>query len=276
MIKKKFLVATVAACLAAVALIGGTFAYFQDSTNEVVNTFTVGNVKIDLTEPKWKPENSEDLVPGAAVEKDPMITNTGRSDGYIVMKVSGMKEMTDAGFSAKYDGENWDRVDKNGNVANTSKFALADGYYVYKGGALKPGASTAPLFTKVVLSEDATEITGESYKIMGKFEDGNGLFSYEDANGKEISENVGRQPTVFNDDNTPKVVYTIEGVKGETFPSPAEAEDYIKEKLPKADVAFKFDLTVQGFAIQTDIKDSNGKTLAFNPYTNWVPKLINE
>ena len=86
MIKKKFLAATVAACLAAVALIGGTFAYLQDSTKEVVNTFTVGNVKIDLEEPSWETDgngnnsDAQNLVPGAVVAKDPQIHNDGTTN----------------------------------------------------------------------------------------------------------------------------------------------------------------------------------------------------
>lgn len=271
--KKGLLSVILATCLVGVTLVGATFAYFQDVTQEKVNTFTVGGVDISLTEPHWDPNDSKDLVPGAVVDKDPLITNVGKSDGYLVMKIAGMDKMALTGFSAVYDSANWDRVDANGKVDNTAGFALADGYYVYKGGAVKPGQSTTPLFSKVVLSEDATEVTGEKFKIMGKFQDENGLFSYEDANGKEIPENVDRQPTVFNADGSPAVVYTIEGVSGETFASPAEAEKYIEENV-SGEVGFKFDLKVQGYAIQTDIKDTDGKPLSFNPYTNWFTKLI--
>ena len=271
--RKGLLSVVLATCLVGVTLVGATFAYFQDVTQEKVNTFTVGGVNINLLEPSWHKENGIDLYPGAVVAKDPRISNVGKSDGYIVMKISGMDRMTQTGFSAVYDNENWDKVDAQGNVANTDQFALADGYYVYKGGALAPGKTTAPLFKEVVLSEDATEVTGENYKIMGKFRDDKGLFSYEDANGKEIAANVDREPTVFNTDGTPTIVYTIEGVAGKTFATPAEAEKYISENV-KDEVGFKFDLVIQGYAIQTDFEDGNGNVLPFNPYTNWFTKLI--
>ena len=47
--KKKIVALCLAVCLAAVAIIGGTLAYFTDTDKET-NTFAVGNVKIDLIE----------------------------------------------------------------------------------------------------------------------------------------------------------------------------------------------------------------------------------
>lgn len=47
--KKKLLALVLVVALAATAVIGGTLAYFTD-TDSAVNTFTVGNVKIDLIE----------------------------------------------------------------------------------------------------------------------------------------------------------------------------------------------------------------------------------
>lgn len=266
--KKKSIVSIVmAVCLAAVALVGATLAYFTDTTQEVVNTFTVGNVDINLTEPKWDPDNGKNLYPGAEVPKNPMITNTGEGDGYIVMKVAGMDTMVDQGFSAEYDAENWDLVDAAGNKLPVPEGnALVDGYYVYNKGALAAGDTTPALFDHVDLSEKAAEIAGTTYKIMGNFEDANGLFTYEDAAGNEIAANVGRQPTKFNEDGTPKVTYTINGVAGQTFKTAEEAREYVLENL-KSDASFVFDLTVQGYAIQTT-------DIIFADYTSWVPVLV--
>ena len=47
--KKKIVALCLVVCLAAVAIIGGTLAYFTDTDKET-NTFAVGNVKIDLIE----------------------------------------------------------------------------------------------------------------------------------------------------------------------------------------------------------------------------------
>ena len=57
--------------------IGGTIAWLTDTTAEVKNTFTVGNIDIDLAE-------SEDLnlkmVPGNTITKDPTVTVKAESE----------------------------------------------------------------------------------------------------------------------------------------------------------------------------------------------------
>lgn len=54
--KKKILAISIVVCLAAVAIIGGTLAYFTD-TADVTNTFTVGSVKISLLESQYSRTN---------------------------------------------------------------------------------------------------------------------------------------------------------------------------------------------------------------------------
>lgn len=57
--------------------IGGTLAWLTDDTDPVTNTFTVGNIEIDLDE-------SDDLdlkmVPGKTLLKDPVVTVKGGSE----------------------------------------------------------------------------------------------------------------------------------------------------------------------------------------------------
>ena len=49
--KKKILALCLAATLAAAAIAGGTLAWFTDTTDAAVNTFTMGSLKIALEEP---------------------------------------------------------------------------------------------------------------------------------------------------------------------------------------------------------------------------------
>ena len=49
MSKKKVVLIVASLCMVLMLAIGGTIAYFTD-TDEATNTFTVGNVKIDLIE----------------------------------------------------------------------------------------------------------------------------------------------------------------------------------------------------------------------------------
>lgn len=86
--KKTILVAAIAVMLVAALVVGGTLAYFTDKTETVKNTFTVGNVAIDLKEPSWKENESHTLLPGVSYAKDPTITVKDNSqDAYVFLKL---------------------------------------------------------------------------------------------------------------------------------------------------------------------------------------------
>lgn len=70
--KKKVISLCLCVALLAVAVIGGTMAYFTDM-DAATNTFTVGKVDIELEEPKWE-GNDQTLMPGTTLPKDPTIT----------------------------------------------------------------------------------------------------------------------------------------------------------------------------------------------------------
>lgn len=85
--KKKL--TTVLAIVLVVALsVAGTYAYLTDTTGPVVNTFTVGNVNIDLTETFNTDTNNDNkpdawqaqLIPGKEYTKDPVVTVKGGSE----------------------------------------------------------------------------------------------------------------------------------------------------------------------------------------------------
>ena len=86
--KRKIMALCLVAILAITAIGGATLAYFTDTTDEVENTFTVGNVNIELTEPEWDPNEDHNLLPGVTFEKDPTITVDKKSDDcWIFMEV---------------------------------------------------------------------------------------------------------------------------------------------------------------------------------------------
>lgn len=90
--KKKITAIALVVCLVAVAVVGGSLAYFTDE-EKATNTFTVGNVDITLTEPEWDAALEEDetaatLIPGREIAKDPTITVEETSQrAYTFMKV---------------------------------------------------------------------------------------------------------------------------------------------------------------------------------------------
>ena len=89
--RKKLLVLSLCVALAAIAIAGASLAYFTD-TKSATNTFTVGNVKIDLLESSLHRENA-----GIANDKTS-------------------------------DSELWSDVDKEG-TGNTSKYKAGDTFY---------------------------------------------------------------------------------------------------------------------------------------------------
>lgn len=107
---------TLAMLLAVVLLIGvgvgGTLAWLQDSTTAVTNTFTVGNIDIDLKEhvlnddgktlgdTEVTSEDSYKIVPGSSQPKDPFVRVEANSDAcWVFIKV---EELKDAGKYITY------------------------------------------------------------------------------------------------------------------------------------------------------------------------------
>lgn len=74
--KKKILSLVLVFALALALGIGGTVAWLTAKTEEVVNTFTVGDINIDLTETGTDEygKKSYEVVPGGTYAKDPTIT----------------------------------------------------------------------------------------------------------------------------------------------------------------------------------------------------------
>ena len=127
---KKTLTVILALVLVVVMSVAGTVAYLT-STDNVTNTFSVGNVQIKLDEAKANPDgslvanadrvkaNSYKLLPGHTYNKDPMVTVLkGSESSYIKMTVTFTKAAElDAIFAPTgadltsifngYDSTNW-------------------------------------------------------------------------------------------------------------------------------------------------------------------------
>lgn len=101
----------VAALLAAVLLIGigvgGTLAWLMDYTMEVQNTFTVGDINIDLQETVYNPSTGKNdtlsaktnnvgnnqfkIIPGTQQTKDPkVIVAAGSEDCYVFVQITAV------------------------------------------------------------------------------------------------------------------------------------------------------------------------------------------
>lgn len=83
--KKKSFVMVLALVLVFAVAVGGVVAWLTDKTGSVVNTFTVGDINITLTE---SPNLDLKMVPGNTIAKDPKVTVVGGSEAcYLFVKV---------------------------------------------------------------------------------------------------------------------------------------------------------------------------------------------
>jgi predicted ribosomally synthesized peptide with SipW-like signal peptide len=87
--KKSILTIVLSLVLVGVISVGATMAYLTSMTDIKVNTFTIGDVKIQLDEPKWDAKDaSHNFVPGVTLPKDPTVTVKANSeDCYVFMFV---------------------------------------------------------------------------------------------------------------------------------------------------------------------------------------------
>lgn len=87
--KKKSIAVVLALVLLVCCAVGGVLAWLTATSGPVVNTFTVGNVNIDLTETK----DDFKMVPGNTIDKDPKVTVVGGSeDCWLFVKVDESTE----------------------------------------------------------------------------------------------------------------------------------------------------------------------------------------
>ena len=105
---KKALFIMLSAALIVCATVAGTLAWLTDTTDHVVNTFTVGDINITLTESE---KLDLKMVPGQPIEKDPKVTVKAGSEAcWLFVK-----------------------VEKSGNFDDFMTFEMADGWIALSG-----------------------------------------------------------------------------------------------------------------------------------------------
>ena len=188
--KKKSILLTLTAVVLAMAIgVGGTIAYFTSTTDDVKNTFTVGNVAITLDEAEVVYENDEwtatetrveenkyeNVYPGAHLPKDPTIhVSAGSQQAYAAMKVvisDADAWLALAGSHASlndlenvfegYVEENWTKIAFNHDTeANTLTYV-----YMWEKGKVSAGADLC-LFTAMNIP---AELSSDEIKTIDGF-----------------------------------------------------------------------------------------------------------
>ena len=86
-VSSRTFIAMLALVLVIGCAVGGTIAWLTAQTDPVVNTFTYGDINIELTE--TKPDNRQaKIIPGVDIEKDPKVTVKANSEAcWLFVKV---------------------------------------------------------------------------------------------------------------------------------------------------------------------------------------------
>lgn len=202
--KKKALLTVLCAAALVFGSVFGTYAYLTDKTEEVKNTFTIGNVDITLTE-TWNADDPEDednindhwsalLMPGKNYAKDPVVTVTANSENcYLFVKF-------DKNNNTFKDGE----VTKDVIVFEST--LTADKGWTQGNGTDIP----SNVWYRTVNKTDATKtwhlINGDTVQV-----------------NEDLTN--GTMPTT---NNTPELIYTAYAIQQEGFATPAAAWTAVK------------------------------------------------
>ena len=139
--KKKVIALTAAFLLVFGAAVAGTVAWLTDSTQTEVNTFTVGNIDIDLTETT----TNYKMVPGETIAKDPKVSVKAGSEAcWLFVK-----------------------VEEGNNVANFIDYTIDSGWTKLENGVYyREVAATATKQEFSVLTNDEVTVKNTVTKDM--------------------------------------------------------------------------------------------------------------
>lgn len=110
---KKIVPVVLALALVLCMGIGGTLAYLIDSTDEVVNTFTYGDINITLEETT----SDYKMVPGNPIAKNPKVTVEAGSEACYLFVEIIKNDTYDTYLEAYAVADGWEKLEENGNTA---------------------------------------------------------------------------------------------------------------------------------------------------------------
>ena len=153
--------------LVAAVAIGGTLAYLSTTTETKKNVFTFAeNIRAELPEPNWDPENGKNLKPGSEVKKDPMIKNTSANglDEFVAIKLTFSNGAGTTQLNATETARLLACLDIAWNVGagatqwtrTTGTATAAEQVFVYNS-VLPVGMNSAPVFHSVKVKENIAD-----------------------------------------------------------------------------------------------------------------------
>lgn len=172
---------------------GATMAWLADSTATIRNTFTVGDVKIALTEvhptDKTTSKDSEEhfaqMVPGTAIEKDPKITvMQGSEPCYVFVKITP-SSYYEKFFGAVNVADGWTLLERNkdgsvvyyrtcgvidevaqGKLTADEDFYILAGNKTYVNGFVKVNDNVKKADMKSLNEDDYPQLSFQAYAVQ--------------------------------------------------------------------------------------------------------------
>lgn len=159
-----------------VASIGGTVAWLTATTDPVENTFTYGNINIELTETKPTDREAK-IIPGVNIEKDPKVTVKGGSEAcrlFVEVKEEGTFVANKVTYSVangwtKGDGT---KIPANvyyrevGAVTEDTSFYVLAGDTTYPNGVVTVSENLTKDDLKTITTANQPKLTFTAYAVQ--------------------------------------------------------------------------------------------------------------
>ncbi|MBR1423086.1 MAG: SipW-dependent-type signal peptide-containing protein [Ruminococcus sp.] len=228
--KKRIAITSMACAMLGAVAIGGTLAYLTD-TEKAENEFEITGLSIDLTETKWDNTEVAKVRPNQAVEKNPVVLNTGENDAVAFIKLEspvingdtapvelfnyGTGTDTSSVLAESTFGDGWKQLSKELNTDKTAYvyyfgynevLAAAEGSTYEDTTALFDYVELANLKNSQITGKEAQKIVVTAFAIQADdvAVDGTKLTLTADNIG---AENLGKLKTAYlNDEHVTNVV----------------------------------------------------------------------
>ena len=160
--KKTLLVTLLTVLLIAVIGTGSTLAYYSAGAGEANNVFSFSeDIRARLTEPNWDVAEGKKMVPGKEIAKDPMITNTCKTEEYVAIKLTFQNSAKTAKLSDSDYTKLMSLLVIDWNTADWTVLSGAgtkEQVWIYNG-VLTAGKVSTPVFHSIRVKTKADGIT---------------------------------------------------------------------------------------------------------------------
>ena len=158
--KKKTLALVLALTLLVAGVVGGTLAWLTDQTAEVKNTFTVGDINIDLTETTADYK----MVPGNKLDKDPTVIVKAESEAcWLFVKVTKSENLDT--FITYAIAEGWTKLQDGVYYREVPASAADQTFSVLAGNAVTVKSDVTRTMLETAKT-DAPTLTFQAYAIQ--------------------------------------------------------------------------------------------------------------